>query len=378
MTVTAVPVRSARDRRDFVALPQRVYGRDARWIAPPAASVRHAMDPGRNPFHREAAIEHFIARDARGTCVGRIAAIIHPAHIRRHGTKAFFGCFELIDDVTVARSLLAKVEAWAEERGIRIVQGPCSYAMTQEAGLLLDGYEQPPALLQPYNPAYYGRLLREAGYEVAFHMSTFQVARGSAAVTEAIRRGGVATAQLGLTARPIDMTRFDEELERIRVCYNLAFAAHPETAAISREVFAEQAGEMKAIVDPRLVRVVEREGVPVAFSVAVPNVFEILAPTQGRLSLGLILRWRQLMKRVRSMVVIMIGGDPEVSELRAGSAVGMGSCLAAQVGHALDAGPYHTVHTTWIHEDNWRAQALMRAIGAKRTRRYGIFERSAA
>lgn len=382
MTIAVNPVRSRRDRRDFVALPRALYAHDAGFIAPPDASVRRAMAPATNPFQREAFVEHFVARDGQGKCVGRIAAIVHPAHIRRHGEKAFFGCFEAIDDTNVARHLFAAVEAWADERGLRVVQGPCTYAMTQEAGILLDGFDQPPVLLQGHNPPYYAGLLAAAGYEPAFHMSTFQLTRSAqqAEVAAAMERGDGAAERLQLRTRCLDMERFDQDLEQIRLCYNAAFAVHPETAQISRAVFADQARELKEIVDPRLVRIVERNGEAVAFAVAVPNVYEILAPSRGRLTLSLILGWRRLLRQIRSLVVIMVGGDPAAEEkaVHAQRGAGIGSCLAAQLAHALNDGAYETVHTTWIHERNWRALTLMRAIGAKPSKRYGIFQRSVA
>jgi hypothetical protein len=282
----------------------------------------------------------------------------------------------------VARSLLARVEEWASERGIGVVQGPCSYTMTQEAGLLLEGFDGPAVLSQAHNPPYYAELLRAAGYDVAFRMTTYTISRGAQpkSVRAAMLRGDAATRELGLSSRPIEMTRFGEELEGIRICYNAAFSAHPETAAISRAVFAEQAAEMKSIVDPRLVRIVEKDGAVRAFSVAVPNVYEILAPSRGRLTLSLLLRWRRLLRQVRSLVVIMIGADPAFEEApsRRPAPYGVGSCLAAQVAHALDDAQYETAHTTWIHENNWRALSLMQAIGAKPCKHYGIFQRASA
>jgi hypothetical protein len=384
MTIVVVPVRSRRDRSDFVALPHKLYARDVHWIAPLDSAVKRAMDAEANPFHQEAFVEHFVARDARGECVGRVAAVVHPAHNRRHGAKAFFGQFESTNDPNVARALLASVEGWSDARGFRVVQGPCSYTMTQEAGLLVEGFEEQPVLLQSYNPPYYADLLRTAGYDVSFHMSTFKISRDTeaAAVESAMQRGDTAREQLGLSARSIDMSQFAQELERIRLCYNAAFSAHPETVAIERAVFADQANDMKSILDPRLVRIVERRGVPVAFSVAVPNVYELLAPSRGRLTLSLLLRWKRLLRQVRSMVVIMIGGEPtlagEAPAARSRAMQGVGSCLAAELAHALCEANYQTVHTTWIHERNWRALSLMRAIGAKPSKRYAIYERSVA
>lgn len=122
------------------------------------------MDAARTPCHREAHIEHFVARDSGGECVRRISATIHPAHMRRHGPAAFFGHFECNYNARAAQHLLAAVEGWAQERGVAWVHGPCSYAMTQQAGLQVDGFGDPSIVLQPHNPPYYAELRHAAGY----------------------------------------------------------------------------------------------------------------------------------------------------------------------------------------------------------------------
>ena len=374
--VTRVATR--RDRHAFAAVPEAIYSHDRHWIAPLRSSTMRALDPQKNAIRQEAFIEHFVAHDRRGDCVGRVAAVIHPAHIRRHGSKAFFGQFECVNDPRVAERLLAAVEVWAADRGISTVQGPCTYTMTQEAGLLVSGFDSPQVALQAYNPPYYQELLAAAGYEPAFHMSTFVVPRDSRAVAHAMHHGDVAAEHLGLFARTLKMNRFDQDLEQIRLCYNRAFATHPETAAISRAVFADQAREMKGIVDPRLVRILGRDGNTVAFAVGIPNVNEILAKTRGRLTLGQILRFKRRLATVQSAVVVMVGADPEASGGQrpgAHSAYGIGSALAAQIAHSVSDTPYRTIYTTWIHDANWRARALMRAIGAQQQRRYAIFQK---
>ena len=40
--------------------------------------------------------------------------------------------------------------------------GPASFAMNDESGVLIEGYELRPMILQPWNPPYYAELL-EAG-----------------------------------------------------------------------------------------------------------------------------------------------------------------------------------------------------------------------
>jgi len=81
---------------------------------------------------------------------------------------------------------------------------------------------------------------------------------------------------------------------------------------------------------------------------------------------------------VRSIVVVMVGAQPTAGhdqEPSARAANGIGTALASQIAHGLIDGGYQRVHTTWIHDANWRALTLMRVIGAKRLKRYAIFQR---
>jgi hypothetical protein len=329
------------------------------------------MDPRRNPFHREAAVEHFLCRDSQGTAVGRVAAVIHPGYVDRHGPKAFFGFFETVDDPAVASRLLAAVEAWAWERGFKTIAGPCTYTTTQEAGLLVEGFDEFPALLQSYNPPYYSRLLEGSGYRRVFELHGYTASRAvhREQAMPLVARGDAVLARHQLRVRSVDVRRYAQELETLRQVYNRAFAFHPQTAAISSAVFAEQAAEMRAILDPGLIRIVEHQGRPVAFLVALPNVNEILAPYRGRLTLGFLIRWRRLLRTVRSIVVVMIGADPTIAP------PGIGRCLAAELVRLLATGQYDTMHTTWIHETNSAVHALLDRVGAVRAKRWAIYQK---
>ncbi|MEM9762983.1 MAG: dATP pyrophosphohydrolase, partial [Pseudomonadota bacterium] len=69
------PLRSAADRRAFVALPGRISAGDPCWIEPLHLDRLELIDPKRNPFFEHAEAEFWLAeRDGRP--VGRISAQI--------------------------------------------------------------------------------------------------------------------------------------------------------------------------------------------------------------------------------------------------------------------------------------------------------------
>src|SRR5574342_1401980 len=140
--IEVLPVRTRRDIRDFVNAASVVYRSDPAWVPPLRRTVRHTISADRNPFHREALIEHFVARDKAGIVRGRIAATVHAAYIQRYGPRAFFGFFECTPDQEVAAALLGAVETWAARRQMDSVAGPYTYTGTQEMGLLVSGFDQ--------------------------------------------------------------------------------------------------------------------------------------------------------------------------------------------------------------------------------------------
>lgn len=378
--VQVTPVRQRRNTAAFVAAAWQIRRDDPAWVPQLRRTVRRAMSPDHNPFHREAYIEHFVARRChgadRGTVLGRVAATIHPAYADKYGPRAFFGLFESVPDETVARALLGAVEQWAADRGMPVVAGPYSYTATQEIGLLVDGFASPPALMQPHNPPYYAQLLRACGYQPAFEMSCYSWRVGERPDIEdrLLAAGDQIVARLGLRVRSANMSRYAAELEGLRQTYSRSFAAHPELVPISPQVFAAQAADMRPLVDPDLVRIVEKDGQPVGFALLLPNLNELLRGGTGRITPGLMLRLLarrdHYVRGIRSAVVVMAGAVPEYA------GKGLGRVIAAELVRIARAGRYAAIDTTWVHEQNQWCRALARQMGSAPARRYAVFERA--
>jgi GNAT superfamily N-acetyltransferase len=372
MKVVVKEVKSNADTRRFVDLPFLVYKGDANWIAPMRSSMFRALNQRRNPLHKEASIVHFLALNQQGQCVGRTAGVIHPPYVDKFAPRAFFGFFEAIDDADVARSLLATVEHWAADRGMKTLAGPYSYISSQDVGMLVHGFEQPPALLQPYNPPYYPKLLDTCGYKPAFEMHCFTADRKhhSHLVAQMVARGDAVLRSNHLNVRSADPAQYDKELELLRRLYNRSFAHHPESVALGREVFEYQADELRTIIDPALVRIIEQSGEPIGFVVLIPNLNEVLAHYHGRLTIGLVLRWRSLLKSIKSVVPLMVGVVPEFV------GKGVGRLISAEIARSMASGRYDTLHTTWVHQDNGMSRGLFSRIAPFPSKQHVVFERA--
>ena len=276
------PVRSRRDRHAFIELPYRLYRHEPLWVPPLRRDVAEMLDPRRHPFHRHSEVELFLA-ESGGRVAGRIAAIHNRRHVEFHGERAgFFGFFELERDPEIAAALVEAASAWVRERGLELLRGPASFSTNEEAGLLVDGFDRPPVLMMPWNPAWYADLLEGVGFRKVKDLLAYW--RGHARVPDRLVR---AAEMLGrrhkVRIRPMNRRRFWDEVASIRRIYNAAWERNWGFVPMTDEEFTHLAKQMKPVVDPDLVAFAEVDGELAGFALGIPDLNQALRHANGRL-----------------------------------------------------------------------------------------------
>jgi hypothetical protein len=372
MALSVRPVGSERRlARSFVEVPFRLYAEDPRWVPPLRSEALKMLDRKKNPFFRHADVEHFVVFDG-GTPVGRIAATVYPAYNERFGVQTgLFGFFESSPSEDVSRVLLQTAERWLAKRGMTTVAGPYNYVATHEMGLLVDGFGEPPCAFQTYNPRRYSAQIEAAGYRQAFTASTYKYTSNEVMkmLGPALDAGDRLLADGGFTTRMINKRRFREEMRLLREMLNESFATNSEITPYEAEVFEHMVMPLKHFVDERLIRFIERDGRPVAFTVMVPDVNMILARLGGKLRPQDLLKLGRMRREVNAAVLLIVGRLPSER------GKGLGAGIVAQLAHGwVDAG-YEHLHTTWIHDHNDPSLALARQFGNEPNKRFAVFER---
>ncbi|MFW6261402.1 MAG: hypothetical protein ACOC6J_07445, partial [Spirochaetota bacterium] len=162
--ITVRRMAGAREMRSFHSFVWEIYADDPFWVPPLLPERMEATDPARGSFFTRGEAEFFAAfRDGRmaGTiCVGR-----DREQIERIGrNEAIFGFFEVVDDLDVARALVAEASRWARGRGLTSLHGPFNLDYEDAYGILTDGRDRKPVIYCGHTPAYYVRLLGELGF----------------------------------------------------------------------------------------------------------------------------------------------------------------------------------------------------------------------
>lgn len=126
----------------------------------------NTLSKDKNPAFEFCEAEYFLAyKDDR--LVGRVAAIVNHRYNEQWQRPAVrFGWLDLIDDAEVLRALLAAVEDYGRQKGMKEVIGPLGFTDMDPEGMLISGFEELGTMATIYNYDYYPRLMAQMeGYE---------------------------------------------------------------------------------------------------------------------------------------------------------------------------------------------------------------------
>jgi len=368
-----MPVRTRADRERFLRLPWRLYRDRKTWVPNLLLLQRDAISPKKNPFFDKGEAELFLAmRD--GQAVGRISASIDWEHNRHHGEQTgFFGFFEAIDDGQVVRSLLYAAEDWLSQRGMKTVRGPLSFSINEEAGLQVEGFEEPAMIAMPQSLPYYGRLIEAEGYVKAMDLLAYrwQIKRPPERMMEAIER---TKAYPGLTVRQVRMSRLKKEVDILLDIYNDTWSENWGYVPVSKPEAAKLASDLRLIADPKVVLIAEVDGEPAGMVVGLPNLYEAIRDFQGFLDpwKALKLLWRLKVRGTKTGRIILFGVK---RKFRTRQLYGLPFLLLYELFLAASKRRYEWCEESWILENNTRLHAIMPYWDAYVYKRYRIYEK---
>jgi GNAT superfamily N-acetyltransferase len=336
--------------------------------------VETLLSRSKNPFFEHADAEYFIA-ERDGEVVGRIAAISNRLHNETHGDQVgFFGFFESIEDQAVADALFGAAATWCRTLGHDVLRGPASFSVNDECGLLVDGFETPPALMMPHNPRYYIRLLEQAGFTKAKDLWVYQggseeryvpVPERLVKATELIRQ------RQGISLRSLNIKDFQGEVERIKELYNSAWEKNWGFVPMTEHEIDHLAEQFKPVVIPELVPMAEKDGKLIGFGIALPDLNVIFRKNRSGRLFPMILRllWALKTRRIRRARILLLGVVP------------------AYQGKGVDAMLYHWIWTKsgergiywgeagWILEDNPAMNAGLEKMTFRVYKTYRLYDR---
>jgi hypothetical protein len=364
------PVETRAEQKRFIRLPWRIYAADPCWMPPLVLSQEELLNFRPHPFYEKSQCRSFLAtRDGRD--VGRITAIVNAGHVARYGEqRGFFGFFECDDDSAAARALFGAARDWLHAQGMTCVRGPTNPSLNYECGLLIEGFDTAPFFMMTHNRPYYARLVEENGFRkiedlYAFWGKTSMLASLDSKLGVMVE--GVKE-RFGVKVRPLDRSRFDEEVRMFLDIYNSSLGGTWGFVPLSAAEVKHMAASLRHLIVPELALVAEVDGKPIGSVFCLLDYNPRIKAINGRLfPFGFIkLLWNK--KAIKRMRAISTNVVPEYQ------AWGVGLVLtAALVQPVLDWG-MEEAEFSWVLESNHLSKRTLERGGALVTKKYRIYQ----
>ncbi|MDB5968138.1 MAG: hypothetical protein JWQ90_588 [Hydrocarboniphaga sp.] len=358
----------------FIRVPARLQASDPLFVPQLELERAEAFSPKHNPYFAHAKVQFWIATRG-GRDVGRISAQIDElAPSYRDDGAGHFGLIAGEDDAVVFASLFATAEAWLRERGCRKIIGPFNLSINEETGLLVDGFDTPPMILMGHDARHIGGRVEALGYRKVrdLYAYIYDITQPPPPLLARM----INRHQGRFTVRPMDMSRYREDIQTITEIFNDAWSGNWGFVPYTPAEVDHLAKALKPLLDPRLVPIAEWDGKPVGFGVTLPDLNEAIRDLNGKL---LPLGWAKLLWRLK--VSGVHGGRVPLMGVRRSVAKSLGASvipfliIEAMRKRALERG-FRQIELSWILEDNKPMRSMIETVGGKRYKTYRVYEKS--
>ncbi|HMH46405.1 MAG TPA: GNAT family N-acetyltransferase [Solirubrobacteraceae bacterium] len=373
MAVEIRAVSGGRDLKAFIDLPFRLHANHPLWVPPVKLERRLFLNRRMNAFFSHGEAEYFLAR-REGRVVGRITAQVNHAFNDYQQKKwGWFGFFELEDDQQVADALLDAAADWLRPRGMERMVGPADFAMNNESGILIEGFELRPMIVQPWHPPYYQQLVERTGMTKAIDllMWNLEVTERDKVLPVIWELAAKAESEHGIRVRPMRRMQLRKDLDAFAEVYNSAWSENWDFVPYSKKDLDALAQELQLAFDKHWFMIAERTdtGEVVGMAITVPDLNQVLAKMNGKLfPLG----WWHLLRKSKTtdrVRVGFLGVKPEYQH------TGVAARLYELHFDAAEARPQDGGEMGWILETNTAMNRGMEAMGGRIVKRYRVFER---
>lgn len=371
--IVPVPLSDRALVEQFIRFPWVVYREhhpSRHWVPPLLMDRRDYLNPQKNPLFDHVRAAFFLARK-EGRTVGRIAAVHDLDWERFHGEPVgSFGMFECFDDEEVARALMDAARTFLGAEGRTSMLGPLELTTNYLSGLLVDGFDSDPGIQMPYHPPYYERLLLGCGCTKVKDLYQWWLSASTPIPEKVARIADKVKERNRVVVRPMDLSKWDEEVTRVLSIYNDAWEKNWGFVPMAEKEFRHLAADLKMVLVPGLALMAEVDSEPVAFSITIQDIHPIQKKLDGRLFPFGILRllWdlkvRNAVRKGRLLALGIKGGFRRR---------GIDSVLFVETHRAVSRVGWEGGEIGWTLEDNDMVNRAIESMAGTRIKTYRVY-----
>ena len=364
-----IEVHTKKQLKQFIEFPNILYKNCPYYVPSLYLSVKWMLSK-KNPFLEHSQIALFLALSS-DRVVGRIAAIYNKIHLDTYNDNTgFFGFFDAIDDVKVAGELFAASFNWLKSKGLTSMMGPTNLTTNDSCGVLIDGFNQDPMILMPYNFEYYDSLIKACGFHKAMDLFSYQI-DGSAVVSKyknVLARSYDNLDKNGISIRSLSTKSLNQDLNKLMPVYNKCNENNWGFMPLNKAEFKALADDLKMIAPLDLAIVAEKDNQIIGFIIAIPNINQALKHVKrGKLLPFGFLKLLWYKRKVKSGRILILGLLNEYSGM------GLDLVLYKKIKEALNYHGIYTAEACYILDSNYQMNSILKKLDAQCVKKYRIY-----
>jgi hypothetical protein len=349
MKIIAFNTDQRKFQNEFLKFPFKLYKNTPQWVPSLNSDIRKVFSKKKHGFYEHGTAIFLLAVDEQERVIGRLAVLENEGYNQHFSSRtAFFYMFECIDDFSVANALFSSGFDWAKSRGLSEMIGPKGFSVFDGFGTLIKGFEYRAAFGQIYNPAYYQEFLEKLGFEKKWDSFTGYMDR-SFQLPEKIFQ----VAELVKQKRGLEIREFSKKNEMklyindIKDLYNASLAYDSRNMPISDADMQTMVNQMLKFADPKLIKFIIKEGKPVGFLLAFPDIARALIRCKGKL---LPFGWFQILRELKTTDTVDLNGAGILPEYQR---VGGNALLFAEIAKSITSKPnYQFAEFLQVRDNN--------------------------
>lgn len=375
MTVEIKEVKSRKDLKSFIFLPEKIHEGHSNWVHPIYMDEWKYFDPSKNKaFSYCDTILLLAFKD--GQEAGRAMGIINARYNEYRNEKtARFGYLETWEDQEVLHALLARIEEWARQKGMTKVVGPYGFSDQDPEGFLIEGFEYRATIATYYNFEWMPRRVENEGYvkDIDYYVYKLDVPKE---LPEFYKRIYQRVERKG-NFRVVEFWKKKELKPWIKPILRLMNECYTGGeiygfAPLDEKEMEDLAKRYLPVIDPRFVKAVEKDSEVVAFVVGIPDMTEGIQKARGRLFPFGFLKILRAARKTKQLDLLLGAVKEKYRGLGLDVLMGVKMIQSAQ-----EAG-FEIMDTHHEMETNVKVRAEMERMGGKVYKKYRVFHKSLA
>jgi hypothetical protein len=373
MNITIKEVKSKKDLKKFIYLPEKIHADHETWIHPIYMDEWSYFDKKKNKAFSYSDTILLLAYKGEEV-VGRIMGIINSRYNEyKEENTARFGYLEAWEEEEVIRALLEAVEDWARKKGMTKMIGPYGFTDQDPEGFLIEGFQHHATIATYHNFDWMPGMIEKMGYTKDVDYFVYQldvpdeIPEFYKKILERVKRKGNFEL-IELTKRKQIKPWIIPVLGLMNECY-IGSNIYGYTPLDEQEM-VDLAKRYLPVLDPRFIKVITKEGEIVAFVVGIPDMTSGIKKARGRLLPFGFLKILRAAKKTKQLD-LLLGAVKECHRGRGLDVLmGVGMIMSAK-----EAG-FKVMDTHHELESNVKVRGEMEKMGGKLYKKYRVYQKT--